>query len=103
MLDERDAGRAFDQFDLIAVGSVDKDEPAAGGTSGRTVGDRDAFLLESGDRVVKVVDFKRQMDEIFLNLLPGHSQGSCTTRSILHCSELSKTPDEIPAEKPFAP
>ena len=68
VLHQRDAGRAFDQFDFIAVGSVDKDEPASGRTSGWTVGDRDAFALKVGDRVVKVVDFKRQMDEIFLNL-----------------------------------
>ena len=68
VLHQRDARRAFDQFDLIAVGSVDKDEPASGRTSGRTVGDHDAFALKFGDRLVKVVDFKGQMDEIFLNL-----------------------------------
>jgi hypothetical protein len=29
-LDKRGAGRAFDEFDLIAVRRVDKDKPAAG-------------------------------------------------------------------------
>ena len=60
-------GRPFDQFDLIAVGRVNEDEPAAGRGCGRAVGDIDPSGIERGDRLVEAFDLKGQMDEVFLH------------------------------------
>src|SRR5690349_4046425 len=67
-LDDLHAGRPFEQLDLIAVGRVTEDEPAAGRGGRRAIGDLDPLRVERGDRCVEAFDLKGQMDEVFLNL-----------------------------------
>lgn len=61
------AGRSFNEFDFVPIGSIDEEKPAAGGGLRRPVGDRHLFRLQTPDRVVQIFDFKGQVDEIFLN------------------------------------
>src|SRR5216117_1760337 len=61
------AGRAFDQFDLVAVRRVDEDEAAAGGRGGRAVGDLDALGLQGPDGSIQVVHLKCEVDQILLD------------------------------------
>jgi hypothetical protein len=60
--------RPFDQLDLIAVGCVNEDEPAAGGSLRGAVGNLNPYGIERGDRLVKILDLEGQMNEVFLDL-----------------------------------
>src|SRR5256886_2121861 len=65
--DDGHAGRALDEFNLVAVRRVDEDEVAAGGRGGRAVGDLDALGLQGPDGLIQVVHLKREVDQIFLD------------------------------------
>src|SRR2546425_12118465 len=65
--DDGHAGRALDEFNLVAVRRIDEDEAAAGGRGGRAVGDLDTLGLQGPDGLVQVVHLKREVDQIFLD------------------------------------
>jgi len=67
-LDDLHACRPLDQLDFIAVGSIDEDEPAAGGSLRGAVSDLDTLGIKEGDRLVEAFNLEGQMNKIFLDL-----------------------------------
>src|SRR5678816_1614533 len=65
-LDDLDAGRAFDQLDLITVRGIDEDEAAAGGSPSRAIGDLHALCMQRRNRVIEALHLKGKMNEVFL-------------------------------------